>query len=114
MKVQSTSPADAVRIIKAGLFDPAENGARCLLHAAGDGQKSVFNALMEAGANPLKAIQKGSNDPRYEGMYETATKWAGEFYKAHPEISPPRQDAVSLEAVAERKISRLAPPVAKP
>lgn len=110
MKIQSTNPADAIKIIKAGQFDATENGSRCLLHAAGDGQKSVFNALMEAGANPLTAIQKGSSDPRAEGMYETATKWAGEFYKSHPEITPPTQGPVSLEAVAERKISTLAPP----
>ncbi|MEZ0261762.1 MAG: hypothetical protein ACAH80_12185 [Alphaproteobacteria bacterium] len=68
---------------------------------------------MEAGANPLTAIQQGSNDPRNEGMYETATKWAGEFYKAHPEMTPPKQGPVSLEAVSERKISQLAPSVGK-
>lgn len=111
MKIQSTNPEDAIKVIKSGQFDATQNGSRCLLHAAGDGQKSVFNALMEAGANPLTAVQKGSSDPRNEGMYETATKWAGEFYKAHPEITAPKQDAVSLEGVTARKIATLAPSV---
>ncbi|MEZ0261763.1 MAG: hypothetical protein ACAH80_12190 [Alphaproteobacteria bacterium] len=35
MKIQSTNPADAVKIIKAGQFDATENGSRCMRRATG-------------------------------------------------------------------------------
>lgn len=97
-----------IQMIDSGNFDVKQENSKALVYAAASGHKNAFHALLKKGADPKEAIENGSDDLRWDGVYKKVAEWSEEFYKINLSMAP-APTPVSLFAAADRKESILHP-----
>ncbi len=97
------------QMIKDGLFKNTEALSEALFYCAVNGKSfdTTFKHLLDAGADPLMAIDRGSHDARYAGSYHRLSRMAAE----HLRHKGPADETVltRLELDADRKEALLGP-----